>query len=60
MGLRPVQIWLPDTRAAGFAEEAARQCRLLNGNRDAEVDAWLDRNNEALFAEIEEAADRTQ
>jgi hypothetical protein len=28
-GLRPVQIWVPDTRAPGFAEEAARQCRLL-------------------------------
>jgi hypothetical protein len=24
MGLRPVQIWVPDTSAPGFAEEAAR------------------------------------
>ena len=24
-GLRPVQIWVPDTRAKGFAEEARRQ-----------------------------------
>ena len=24
-GLRPVQIWVPDTRAGGFAEECARQ-----------------------------------
>ena len=24
-GLRPVQIWIPDTRAEGFAEECARQ-----------------------------------
>ena len=24
-GLRPVQIWVPDTRAEGFAEECARQ-----------------------------------
>jgi Antitoxin MazE-like len=23
-GLRPVQIWVPDTRAAGFAKECAR------------------------------------
>ncbi|HVZ06987.1 antitoxin MazE family protein [Rhodopila sp.] len=28
-GLRPVQIWVPDTRAPGFAEELARQCRLV-------------------------------
>ncbi|QLF69848.1 antitoxin MazE family protein [Peteryoungia desertarenae] len=27
-GLRPVQIWLPDTRRPGFAEECARQARL--------------------------------
>ncbi len=27
-GLRPVQIWVPDTRRAGFAEECRRQCRL--------------------------------
>lgn len=24
-GLRPIQIWVPDTRAEGFAEECARQ-----------------------------------
>jgi hypothetical protein len=28
-GLRPVQIWVPDTSAPGFAAEAARQARLL-------------------------------
>jgi hypothetical protein len=28
-GFRPVQIWLPDTTAPGFADEAARQARLL-------------------------------
>jgi hypothetical protein len=28
-GLRPVQIWIPDTTAPGFAAEAARQARLL-------------------------------
>jgi hypothetical protein len=28
-GLRPVQIWIPDTKAPGFAAEAARQARLL-------------------------------
>ena len=28
-GLRPVQIWIPDTTAPSFAAEAARQARLL-------------------------------
>ena len=28
-GLRPVQIWVPDTRAAGFATECSRQARLV-------------------------------
>jgi hypothetical protein len=27
-GLRPVQIWVPDTRAEGFAAECRRQARL--------------------------------
>jgi hypothetical protein len=27
-GLRPVQIWVPDTRREGFAEECSRQSRL--------------------------------
>lgn len=36
-GLRPVQIWVPDSRRAGFAEECKRQSRLV-----AKVDA-LDR-----------------
>lgn len=28
-GLRPVQIWVPDTRSPGFAAEARRQSLLL-------------------------------
>lgn len=28
-GLRPVQIWVPDTRRPDFAEECRRQCRLV-------------------------------
>jgi hypothetical protein len=27
-GLRPVQIWVPDTRRPGFAKECRRQSRL--------------------------------
>ena len=42
-GLRPVQIWVPDTRAAGFSMECARQARLIcdTGPADRAVDeAW--------------------
>lgn len=28
-GLRPVQIWVPDTRRPNFAEECRRQSRLV-------------------------------
>jgi len=28
-GLRPMQIWVPDTRCSGFAEECQRQCQLV-------------------------------
>ena len=28
-GLRPVQIWVPDTRAPGFAEMCQRQARAV-------------------------------
>ena len=28
-GLRPVQIWVPDTRAPGFADEYRRQAALV-------------------------------
>lgn len=33
-GLRPVQIWVPDTRRPGFAEECRRQS-LLAATADA-------------------------
>ncbi len=28
-GLRPVQIWVPDTRRPDFAQECRRQCLLV-------------------------------
>jgi len=28
-GLRPVQIWVPDTRRPDFVEECRRQCHLV-------------------------------
>jgi hypothetical protein len=54
-GLRPVQIWVPDTSAPGFAEECRRQClRIAEGDKTTEgrgeiafwehagADAWDD------------------
>lgn len=29
MGLRPLQIWVPDTRAPSFAAECRRQCEAI-------------------------------
>ena len=41
-GMRPVQIWVPDTRREGFAQECRRQSLLL-GNDPQEVDVqdWV-------------------
>jgi hypothetical protein len=39
-GLRPVQIWVPDTRAEGFATECRRQARLAA--RSAQETSTLD------------------
>ena len=52
-GLRLVQFWAPDTRAPGFAEELARQCREIAKHPDAEVDAWLDDLNAETDADLE-------
>lgn len=42
-GMRPIQIWVPDTRRAGFAEECRRQSRLLRGDAlEAETLDWLE------------------
>ena len=51
-GLRPIQIWVPDTRAPGFAEECARQAAVVDAaNReDAELMAFAD-------AALDEAAE---
>jgi hypothetical protein len=42
-GLRPVQIWVPDTRRPGFAEECRRQSQLLQSDaHEQETTDWLD------------------
>ncbi len=41
-GLRPVQIWVPDTRRPGFAEECRRQSRLVHDDpHEKETLEWL-------------------
>jgi Antitoxin MazE-like len=37
-GLRPIQIWVPDTRSPSFAAEARRQSRLVAASRQAHKD----------------------
>lgn len=46
-GLRPVQIWVPDTRRPDFAEECRRQC-LLVAQTDSADSAIQQLMNEAL------------
>ena len=42
-GMRPVQIWVPDTRMPGFAEECRRQSGLLRGDRtERERQRWIE------------------
>jgi len=41
-GLRPIQIWVPDTRQPGFARECKRQSRKLwNDPNERRVLQWL-------------------
>jgi hypothetical protein len=43
-GLRPVQLWVPDTRAPGFDEECRRQSELAAraDAADSELAAFID------------------
>jgi hypothetical protein len=38
LGLRPIQIWVPDVRSPGFAVEAHRQARLVASSSAADDD----------------------
>lgn len=46
-GLRPIQLWVPDTSAPGFREEALRQAKLISESPTEDED----------LAFIEEVAD---
>jgi hypothetical protein len=45
-GLRPVQIWVPDTRSPSFAQECARQAGLVRQSEAqsgvADDEAWFE------------------
>ena len=41
-GLRPIQIWVPDARRRGFAQECRRQSRKLQGDpQEKNIMKWL-------------------
>ena len=43
-GLRPIQIWVPDTRAPGFAEECRRQSKVAAAadKKDKQLMSFMD------------------
>jgi hypothetical protein len=51
-GLRPVQIWVPDTRRPGFAAECRRQAALVA--RADQSDADLSDFMDAAVADLDE------
>jgi hypothetical protein len=50
-GLRPVQIWVPDTRQPGFAQECRRQSHLASQADMADTD--MDRFMHAALADMD-------
>lgn len=40
-GLRPIQIWVADSRRPGFADEVRRQCRMVE-EADADLQDFMD------------------
>ena len=50
-GLRPVQLWVPDTRRPGFAAECRRQSRLIA--KADRTDAQLQRLMDAGLVELD-------
>ncbi|MGI6852425.1 antitoxin MazE family protein [Mesorhizobium sp. 1B3] len=54
-GLRPVQIWVPDTRRPGFAQECRRQSLVVAAAdaADRDLEAFMD----AAFADMDHEDD---
>jgi len=53
-GLRPVEIWVPDTRQPGFAEECRRQALAVAATdaADSQLGSFLD----AALADLDDKA----
>ncbi len=46
-GLRPIQIWVPDTRKTDFAKECRRQSLLLrNDKSEYEILKWIEKSSD--------------
>ena len=48
-GFRLIQMWVPDTRAQGFAEECRRQSRVAARKKrvESEVMTWIEAQEDA-------------
>ena len=62
-GLRPVRLWVLDTREAAFVDEYRRQCRLANAMVTAdpdlkEWDAWIDAEHREIGGDLDRAEQR--
>ncbi len=52
-GLRPVQVWVQDSRAPGFAERVRRDCEIMNAaDQNDSVMAWVEAVS--VFDEVDE------
>ena len=52
-GLRPVQVWVQDSRAPGFAERVRRDCEIMNAaDQSDSVMAWVEAVS--VFDEVDE------
>jgi len=54
-GLRPVQIWVPDTRRPGFSKECRRQARNVAAADAADRD--LDTFMDAALSDLDDGSD---
>ncbi len=50
-GLRPIEVWVPDTNRPGFAEEVRRQASAVNdSDQSDDVMDWI----ESVSADLDE------
>ena len=42
-GLRPIEVWVPDTSRPGFAEEVRRQAEIISqSDRREDIMGWIE------------------